>query len=77
MRPLPNRETIAVLHFWSNDLTSKVQGFWFAEVSYTERASDVKKTFRSFLLERKKRWQRSCCQLNNPSFYFYSPGITQ
>ena len=35
--------------FWSNDLTQKVQGFWFAEVSYTERASDVKENFPKFL----------------------------
>ncbi|CAH3117279.1 unnamed protein product, partial [Porites lobata] len=40
--------------FWSNDLTWKVQGFCFAEVSYTERASDVKENFPKFFCSKGK-----------------------
>jgi len=47
---VPNRETVAVLHFnWSNDVTLKVQGFWFGEISYNERASGVKENCPRFL----------------------------
>ena len=50
MTPLPNRETVGVLHFnWSNDLPWKVQGFWLGEISYNERASGVKENCPSFL----------------------------
>ena len=41
----PNRETIAVL---------QVQRFWFGEVSYTERASDVKENFPKILARKDK-----------------------
>lgn len=46
----------------------------FGEISYTESASSVKENF--FWLERTKRWQRSCCQLNNVHAIFTRRALT-
>ena len=77
MTPLPNRETLAVrLHFnWSNDLTYKARGFWFEEVSYTERASGVKENFPKFLAWKDKALATILPSVEQRSCYFHSPGV--
>ena len=60
--------------FWSNDLTWKVQGFCFAEVSYTERASDVKENFPKFLARKEKALATILLSVEQPLILFLLAG---
>ena len=75
MRQLPNRKNKSCSSFWSNDLTWKVQSFWFAEFIYTERASDVKENFPKFLARKDKALATILLSVEQPLILFLTPVV--
>ena len=60
--------------FWSNDLTWKVQGFWFGEASYTDRASYVKENFPKILARKDKALAMILLSVGQPFILFLLAG---